>query len=268
MDSLVEILSPSHASHINLTWFSVVVLVVAGVLGGFINTIAGGGSMLTVPALMLLGMPADHANGTNRVGILQQSLTGIRGFNSAGKLEKRAILPMLLPTVVGAGLGALSTTWLHPDVLKPVLLSAMIAIAFLMLILPDVVIPPEGTKTYGLRERPFGFLMLFGAGLYGGFVQAGVGFVLIAALAAGMRYDIVRTNALKVVCTALFSVAALAVFIVTGRVEWVSGIILALGMTIGATAGVRFALNIDQRVIKWALFFMVCVTSGSVFLFT
>ena len=268
MDFIVELISPSHADHIDLTWWNAAALVAAGVLGGFINTIAGGGSMLTVPALMLLGMPADHANGTNRVGILQQSLTGIRGFNESGKLEKSAILPMLIPTVSGAALGALSSTWLPPDVLKPVLLGAMITIALVTLIFPDVLAPPEGTKTYTLRERPVGALMLFGAGLYGGFVQAGVGFILIAALAASMRYDLVRTNALKVVCTAAFSVAALAVFAATGRVEWVSGIILAVGMTMGAFASVKFALNIDQRVIKWALFVMICLTSASVLLFT
>ena len=114
MDSLVQWLSPSHASHISLTWWSAVVLAAAGILGGFVNTLAGGGSMITVPALMLLGMPADHANGTNRVGILLQSLTGIRGFNRWGKLEKGAILPMLIPTVSGAALGAISTTWAPP----------------------------------------------------------------------------------------------------------------------------------------------------------
>ena len=268
MDSLVELLSPSQASYISFAWWTVIVLVGAGVMGGFINTIAGGGSMVTVPALMLLGMPADHANGTNRVGILQQSLTGIRGFDKSGKLEKGAILPMLVPTVSGAVLGALVSTWLHPDVLKPVLLGAMIAIALVMLVFPDVVAPPEGTKTYTLRERPTGVLMLFGAGVYGGFVQAGVGFILIAALAAGLRYDLVRTNALKVVCTALFSVAALSVFIATGRVEWVSAIILAIGMTAGSYIGVKFALNVDQKRIKWMLFGMVCLTSASALLFS
>ena len=268
MDWLVELLSQSHVSHMSLTWWNVIVLVIAGVLGGFVNTIAGGGSMITVPALMLLGMPADHANGTNRVGILQQSLTGVRGFNRSDKLQKDAILPMLLPTVSGAALGSLSTTWFHPDVLKLVLLGTMITIALVMLILPDVVAPPEGTRTYSLRERPSGFLMLFGAGLYGGFVQAGVGFILIAALAAGLRYDLVRTNALKVVCTALFSIVSLVVFALTGQVEWVSGIVLAIGMTFGALFGVKFALNVDQRVIKWLLFIMVCLTSCSVLLFT
>ena len=266
MDPLADLLSPSGVSDVFL-WWKAVALLAAGVLGGFINTIAGGGSMVSVPALMLLGMPADHANGTNRVGILWQSLTGMRGFDKSGKLERGAILPLLAPTVSGAVLGALSTTWLHPDVLKPVLLGSMVAIAVVMLALPDVAPPEEGTGAHSLRERPLGALMLFGAGLYGGFVQAGVGFVLVAALAAGLRYDLVRTNALKVVCTALFSVASLAVFVLTGRVEWVSGGLLAVGMAAGAVLGVRFALNVDERVIKWALLVMVCVTSASALLF-
>ena len=140
----------------------------AGVVGGFINTLAGGGSMITVPALMLLGMPSDHANATNRVGILQQSLTGIRGFHRLGRLEKGAILPMLIPTASGAALGALSSTWLHPDVLKPVLLGAMIAIALVMLVFPDVVARRKARRHTPCERRPTGILMLFGAGVYGG----------------------------------------------------------------------------------------------------
>ena len=265
MDLLPEWLT---AAEIDLTWWKAAVLVFAGILGGFINTIAGGGSMITVPALILLGMPADYANGTNRVGILQQSLTGVRGFNKSGKLDKRAILPMLLPTVLGAVLGALVSIWLPPDTLKPFLLGTMIAIALSMLVFPDVMAPPEGVHAYSLKERPIGFLMLFGAGLYGGFAQAGVGFILIAALAAGLRYDLVRANALKVVCTALFSVAALLVFISTNHVDWVPAIVLAIGMTLGALSSVRFALNVSQKVIKWLLFIMVCLTCGSALLFS
>ena len=265
MDALVEFLS---SPHIDITWWKACILVVAGVVGGFINTLAGGGSMVTVPALMMLGMPADHANGTNRLGILQQSLTGIRGFSQAKVLDKGAVLPMLVPTISGAAVGSLATTWLPPGILKPVLLGAMVAIALVMLVAPDVVAPEEGERVYSLRERPTGFLMLFGAGVYGGFVQAGVGFVLIAALAAGLRYDLVRTNALKVVCTAVFSIVSLAVFVSTGRVEWVSGMLLALGMTVGASFSVRFALEADQRIIKWLLFVMVCLMSASVLLFS
>lgn len=266
MESIMELLSPSHAFHIDITWWNIPILVLAGLLGGLINTLAGGGSMLTVPALMLLGMPADHANGTNRVGILFQSVTGIREFKKAGKLDKGTVLPILLPTIPGAAVGSLLAVWLDPDVLKPVLLGSMIAIAAVTLMVPDVIAPPKGVRSYGLRERPLGFLMLFGAGVYGGFVQAGVGFVLIAALAAGLRYDLVRTNSLKVVCTALFSVVSLAIFVATARVEWVSGAVLAVGMATGAVLGVRFALNVDQRIVRWLLFLMVCLLSGSVLL--
>ena len=260
-----EFLTPAT---IDLAWWMVPVLLAAGLAGGFINTLAGGGSMVTVPALMLLGMPADYANGTNRLGVLQQSLTGARGFDKSGKLDKSAILPMLAPTISGAVIGVLIASYIPPNALKPILLGAMIAIALAMLVFPDVIAPPEGSPTYTLKERPLGTLMLFGAGLYGGFAQAGVGFILIAALAVGLRYDLVRTNALKVVCTALFSVTALAVFVATGNVDWVPGIILAAGTTAGAMASVRFAVNVDQRVMKWLLFVMVCLTCGSALLFS
>lgn len=266
VDALVEWLSPSHASHVSLTTWNVIVLALAGVGGGFVNTLAGGGSMVTVPALILLGMPADHANATNRLGVLQQSLTAARGFDKSSKLERGAIVPILLPTLSGAALGAVCTLWVHPDVLKLILLFSMITVALLMVVLPEVVAPPEGTKTYSPRERPTGFVMLLGAGFYGGFVQAGVGFILIAALSAGLRYDLIRTNALKVVCTAVFSIVSLGVFVAAGRVEWVSGVILAAGATVGATLSVRLALKVDQRVVKRLLFGMVCLTCGSALL--
>lgn len=264
--SALSVVLPGYSVQMNL-WM-VPVLMLAGIVGAFINTIAGGGSMVTVPAMLLLGMPADYANGTNRLAVLQQSLTGIRGFDRSDKLERSAIVPMLAPTVTGAVAGALVASWLPPDILKPVLLGAMIAIALVMLVFPDVIAPPEGSRVYSLKERPLGIVMLFGAGLYGGFAQAGVGFILIAALAVGMRYDLVRTNALKVVCTALFSIAALVVFVSTGHVDWIPGIILAIGATIGAALSVRFAVNVSQKVVKWMLFGMVCVTCGSALLFT
>ena len=264
MDSLIETLTNTDFAY---TWWSVSALIVAGIIGGFVNTIAGGGSMVTVPVMMLLGMPVDHANGTNRLGVLQQSITGMRGFNKSKKLDTGAIVPMLIPTVSGAALGAFAATWLHPDTLKPVLLGTMILIALAMLVFPNVMSPLEGTEARTFRERRLGLVMLFGSGLYGGFAQAGVGFILIAALSAGLRYDLVRANALKVVCTALFSVAALVVFIWTGHVDYIAGLILAVGATIGATASVKFAVTVDQRVIKWTLFVMICVTAGSALLF-
>ncbi|MDA0789138.1 MAG: sulfite exporter TauE/SafE family protein [Proteobacteria bacterium] len=237
-------------------------LLVAGLIGGFVNTLAGGGSMLTVPALMMLGMPADISNATNRVGVLLQSLTGVRGFQNNDLLDSSAILPVLVPTVSGALAGALLASYLPVWVLKPVLLGTMVTMALVMIIAPNVVAPPPGTDAYKLKDRPWAALGLFGAGVYGGFVQAGVGFILIAALAGGLRYDLLRTNALKMVATAVFSFVALIVFVLRDQVLWIPGLVLAVGMSVGAMVSVRFAINVSQNTLKWILFVMVTLTCG------
>lgn len=250
-----------------LTVLGVSALLIAGVIGGFVNTIAGGGSMLTLPALMMLGMPADIANATNRVGVLLQSLTGVKGFHKNDKLDSGAVIPVLIPTVLGALVGALLASYLPVWVLKPALLGTMVVMALVMLIFPSVVAPAEGTQPFALKERPFAVLGLFGAGVYGGFVQAGVGFILIAALAGGLRYDLLRTNALKMVATAAFSFAALIVFVFRDQVLWIPGLILAAGTVTGAMVSVKFAVNVSQNTLKWILFVMVSLTCGGALFF-
>jgi uncharacterized membrane protein YfcA len=240
--------------------YSVLLLAGAGYLAGFINTIAGGGSMLTLPAFMMLGLPADIANGTNRVGILMQSLAGTRGFYKAGKLAPETIIPTLIPTLGGSLAGSLMASYLPVTWLKPALLGTMLAMALLMLLQPSVVAPPPGTPAYALRDRPLAWLGLFAAGLYGGFVQAGVGFILIAALAGGLRYDLVRTNALKMAITATLTLVALGVFIARGQVLWIPGLLMAAGTVIGAVTSVKFAIAVPQSVLKWVLFGMVLIS--------
>ena len=242
-------------------------LIATGVISGFINTLAGGGSMLTLPALMMLGMPADVANATNRVGVLMQSVTGVKGFDDQDRLDRAAILPVLLPTVTGAVVGSLLASYLPVWLLKPVLLGSMVAMALVMLLRPDTVAPPDGTEPYAVRDRPVAAAGLFLSGLYGGFVQAGVGFILIAALAGGLRYDLVRTNALKTVCTAVFSGVALLIFALRGQVAWIPGMILAAGSIAGAWLSVRFAINVGQNTLKWILFIMVTVTCTGAIIF-
>lgn len=248
-----------------LSFLSISLLVTAGFLAGFINTIAGGGSMLTLPALMIFGIPADVANGTNRVGILLQSIAGVRGFHKKGKLAPSTIVPTLLPTLVGALFGSLLASYLPVSWLKPALLGTMLGMAILMLVKPSVVAPPEGTPAYTLKERPMAVLGLFFAGFYGGFIQAGVGFIIIAAVAGGLRYDLVRTNALKMAITAALTVVALIVFVFRDQVLWIPGLVMAVGMVGGAMASVQFAINVPQSVLKWTLFVMVLVTCAAAY---
>ncbi len=222
--------------------------------------------MLTLPALMMLGMPADIANATNRVGVLLQSLTSAKGFNDYNRLDSGAMGPILVPTLAGALVGAVAASYLPVGLLKPVLLGSMILMAILMLIRPATLSPPEGTVPRKLKETPSAIVSLFIAGVYGGFVQAGVGFILIAALAGSLRYDLVGTNALKTVCTGVFSAVALFIFALRGQVLWVPGLILASGTIIGAMISVRFAIKVSQNTLKWFLLVMVTLTCGAAML--
>lgn len=249
----------------SITPFSVILLAGAGYLAGFINTIAGGGSLLTLPAFMMLGLPADIANGTNRVGILLQSLAGVRGFHRAGKLAPSTIVPTLVPTLVGSLMGSMLASYLPVAWLKPALLGTMLAMALVMIVQPSVIAPPQGTPVHALRDRPLAWFGLCAAGLYGGFVQAGVGFILIAALAGGLRYDLVRTNALKMAITAALTAVALAVFVVRQQVWWIPGLIMAAGTAAGAAMSVRFAITVPQTVLKWILFVMVLISCAGAY---
>lgn len=221
--------------------------------------------MLTLPVLMMMGMPADIANATNRVGVVLQSATAAKGFKNYDRLDTSAIMPMLVPSVIGALIGSLLASYLPVSFLKPTLLIAMVGMAIYMIVKPEA-IPAEGGEAHGVFEKPGGFLALLVAGLYGGFVQAGVGFILIAALAGSLRYDLVRANALKVVATGVFSLVALAVFVVRDQVMWIPGLILGIGTVLGAAISVKFAISVPQTTLKWLLLIMVSLTcTGAIF---
>ena len=245
-------------------WFGM--LIFAGFFGGIVNTLAGGGSMLTLPALMLLGLPADIANGTNRVGILLQSAAAVKGFDSANKLDRKAVLPILVPTLLGAVVGAFLASILPNVYLKPLLLGVMVLMALLMVLKPEAIVA-ENVAPSRLKEVPLAWLGLFFTGLYGGFAQAGVGFLLIATLAGMLRYDLVRTNALKLVCTGTLSLVALVIFAISDQVNWIPGLVLAVGMVAGAMVSVRFAISVSQATLKWVMFIMVtlCCAAAAVF---
>ena len=244
-----------------------VLLVVTGLVAGVVNTLAGGGSNLTLPALMMMGMPADIANATNRVGVVLQNLVAMRGFHQHGKLPVADIGPVLVPTIVGGVLGAVAASYAPVALLKPLLLTVMVAMTIIMLVKPDLISPPVDTIPYSLKQRPAGWWLLFAAGIYAGFVQAGVGFILITALAGTLRYDLVRTNALKVVCIFAVTLIALLLFVVRGQVMWLPGLLLACGSMVGAYVAVKFAITAEPATLKWFLFLMtVCGSAAALWL--
>ena len=243
----------------DISIFSVSLLVGTGLVAGIINTLAGGGSNLTLPALMVMGMPPEVANATNRVGIFLQCLTGAAGFKKHNKMPTDDIPHMLIPTLLGGLLGAITASFSPTWLLKPMLLGAMLTMAFIMLVKPSMMTPDPDTIPNKVSETPSSWIGLGIAGFYGGFVHAGVGFILLAALAGTLRYDLVRANALKLLVSLAFTGIALAVFIIRDQISWVPGLILSVGFIIGAQIAVKLAIKASPDTMKKFLFVMTLV---------
>jgi len=243
-----------------VTPFELAALAVIGVAAGWINTLAGGGSMLTVPALMFFGLPADVANGTSRVAIVAQCAMGVRGYARAGKLEGLRFGRVVGPTLAGSAAGAYLATWLPNAVFRPVLLGTMLVMAVTLIAKPSVLVPDEGTEPRDPTQHPLAWLSLLLAGFYGGFLQAGVGLILLAVLGGMLRYDLVRGNALKLAIVLAFSVVSVAVFVWRDRVQWSPALALVVGNSVGAQLGVRFAVTRGQGAIRKVVFVTVVAT--------
>ncbi|MDH3353829.1 MAG: sulfite exporter TauE/SafE family protein [Chromatiales bacterium] len=244
-----------------INFIEIVLLMITGLMAGVINTLAGGGSNLTLPVMMVMGMPADIANATNRVGIFLQCIVGIAGFHKHKKLDSHDLGPILWPTLLGGLIGALFASYAPEFLLKPLLLGVMLTMTLIILIRPSIIIPSPDSKPKRVADSSQSWWMLLLAGFYGGFVQAGVGFILIAALAGSLRYDLVRANALKLVCSLGFTTVALIIFVINNQVLWLPGLILAVGTMSGAHIAVKFAIRVKASTLKWFLFIMTL--SGS-----
>jgi len=238
-------------------------LLILGLVAGVINTLAGGGSNLTVPALMVFGMPPEIANATNRIGVFMQGVAGSRGFRKHGKLPMGDFKRMMPPLFIGAVFGAGFASYAPEMLLKYLLLGAMLLVAGITLIRPDVIAPPEGTEPVSVSERPSSWWFLLLTGFYGGFVQAGVGFLLIAVFAGSLRYDLVCSNALKALSALFFTTVSLIIFIYNDQIRWLPGLILGVGSVTGATIGVKLAIRASQRSLKWFLFIMTLAASAA-----
>lgn len=245
---------------------SLVLLVLSGIVAGWVNTIAGGGSMLTVPALMWYGLTADVANGTSRVAILAQGITAVSSFRRKNMLDGALLKSVLVPSVAGALLGAYTATLVPNEVLKPILIATLALMAGSMFLKSDMFSPPEGTTPVSPRESRVAWLSLFAVGYYGGFLQAGVGFMLLAVFAGVCRIDLVRSNALKVAVVFVYTIAVVLVFAASAKVDWMSGLVLAIGNTVGAELGVRFAVRRGQKAVRNVLFVVILLAIFSLLL--
>jgi uncharacterized membrane protein YfcA len=224
------------------------ILIVGGAAAGFINALAGGGSAITIPILTeMVGI--STANGTNRIAIFLANLTAIAGYQKGEVVPWRRLSMLIFPTVIGAAVGAWVSTVTPPDVLR------MVFAGVLLLVAASVVLRPSRwleEREVALHE-PWRSTVFLGIGFYGGFVQAGVGFILLAGLVLGAGMNLVNGNAAKVVLIAAYSPIAILLFAQASQVDLAVGGVLAAGQMSGAWAGSRLAVLKGAAWIRWVL---------------
>ena len=233
-------------------------LVAVGIMGGFVNVMAGGGSLITVPVMVFLGLPGPVANGTNRIAILAQNVTAVVTFARRGFRDFKLSVTLAACAIPGALAGAmvgirLEGIWFN-RVLALIMLGVMLVMYF------DKGATEQAEEHHPTRRQLLhGHLLMIAAGFWGGFIQLGVGFILIPILNRVMGLDLVRTNMHKVFIIAAYTIVALSVFASQIQLMWLVGLALALGNSFGGYLGARFAISKGEKLIRLVLNLVLAV---------
>lgn len=228
---------------------SVLILFGVGAIAAFINVNAGGGSSLTLPALIFLGLDASVANGTNRVAIIFQNLSAVYSFKKEKYYELKNSMILSLLSLPGAIAGAVFAAKISNEVFEKVLGIIMI------LIIVTMIIPQKREKnvTADFKVDWKVILSMIVIGFYGGFLQVGVGFIIMALLHNILKLDLIRVNMHKVFIVFIFTVPALLVFILTDNVNWFYGMSLSAGNAVGGWWGAKLSVRKGEKLIKAVL---------------
>jgi len=237
-------------------FWTVFFLFATGVVVGFINTLAGGGSTLMYPVLIFLGMPIHTAIGTSRVSFIAQGLFSVAGFKSKGIFLFPFNLYVAISSLFGGLLGAWISLQVSGEKMTKILVIVMVIIAILILFQSKIKYDKLEKKITG-KSIWISMIIFFFIGLYGGFIQAGTGFLVIIALMLYNRLSITEANSIKGLVVLIFTIPALFLYIKANHVNWAAGLILALGTAIGAWLTSRWSVKIPEKYIRGFLTFMI-----------
>lgn len=234
--------------------------IVAGFAAGVINTLAGNGSSITLPLLIFMGLPATVANGTNRIGVLMQTLASTFAYHRRRAMPWSASVLLVGPTALGGLLGARIAVDLNEEQMRLAIGGMLVLTFFLILLRPERWL--RGRAGGALRPQWYHLVLFFAVGLYGGFIQAGVGIFLLVALVLGLGHDLVRSNAIKSFLVLALNILAFIVFVRNGQVDWVLGTIVAVGQLVGGWAAAHIATQTWAQVWVYRLLLVVVLVSA------
>ena len=228
-----------------------ILLMSVGFAAGFLNVIAGGGSTLSVPVMIFMGLPAPIANGTNRIAILAQNIAAVVTFFRRGYSDFKLSLSLAICAIPGAIAGAFVGVEFEGIWFNRMLAVIMFGI---MLInhLGKKTAPTKKIVTSRIRLI-IGHLMMILVGFWGGVIQIGVGFLIMPVLSNVIGLDLIRTNMHKVFIIGTYTVVALAIFASNLEIPWMIGLALASGNMLGGYLGARISISQGDRFIRIVL---------------
>ncbi len=246
--------------------YDIFLLIGAGVFAGFVNTIAGGGSLLTLPLLIFMGLPPAVANGTNRIAIAVSSLSANIGYASKNIKTYPFSIYLGIAAIFGAILGARIAIEIDGAIFNRILAIIMIVVVLIMVFKPKMADHTSQERTSG-KYLFISLIAFFFIGIYGGFINAGIGFIIMLFLNIFNKINLVLVNAVKVGVVFIYTIAALVTFAVSGNVNWLYGLILAVGTSVGAWTASRFSVDKGESFIKLVMIVMVLLMAVKLWLF-
>lgn len=239
-----------------MTWTDTLLLLGAGLFTGIINTLAGGGSLITLPLFIFLGLPSSEANASNRIGVFLQSLTALGGFKSRGVTVFPYSLWVACTAVAGCIIGAYFAVDIKSELFNRILAIVMVIVIILTVAKPYLI--KKGVEeSFTKGNKAVSIALFFGVGLYGGFIQAGVGFLIIATLTGVHGFNMAKTNAIKSFVIVCYTLIALAIFWWEDQIRWDYGLTLAAGNSAGGWIASRWSVGKDDKWIRLILIITV-----------
>lgn len=239
-----------------MTINEIILLIASGVIVGIINTLGGGGSVITMSLFMAMGMPIGIANGTNRIAVLLQNLSATVSFLRKGMLHIRSGLLLSIPAIVGNVIGAMVAMQVSETIFK-ICLSAVLLIILIYLILGKD--KQEISGGHGLAIKWWHYIWFFIIGFYGGYIYIGLGFLIIAITVWTMNLDIITANVIKGFVIFLSTPFALAVFMYNGQVDYMVGLLHGVGNILGAVLASHWAVSWGVKFVRWFTLFIIVV---------
>lgn len=231
-----------------MEWYEIPLIIITGFGAAFLNTVGGGGSLFSVPILTFLGLPITTANATSRVALLFQNVFAVGGFRS-----KRVELPwpyslyLGIASLFGGLIGSYLASTVKDEIFSKIFVGVMILSVFLILFDP---VRSKGPEKLSTKNQIIGSILFFFIGIYGGFVQAGIGFMVIAVLSIVNNLNLVKSNYVKVFAAIVYTGVSVVVFAYQGKIIWITGLILAIGHALGGWYASRWSVDKGEVWIK------------------